>query len=153
MGATSSLFKTLFIPAFISLAIYLLFSYIILPFARRHRNKYSQYLPANRFASGTSPLRHRIAELLLAFIPSWHLVGERQVFYDGSAAFQTDDGSLYDEEEGEGMVPFEVNSQRREALERQRSGLGDADRRLSRDLEEGFRDDSDEEPEVPERQT
>ena len=54
------------------------------------------------------------------------------------------EGSLFDEEEGEGMVGFDVDAARRSSL----PGAGtmqDTERRLSRDLEEGFRDDSDDE--------
>ena len=58
------------------------------------------------------------------------------------------DDSLFDEEEGEGMVGFEVNAERRQELERNVGGEGGLDeRRLSRDLEEGFRDDSDDDEE------
>lgn len=55
------------------------------------------------------------------------------------------DDELFDDEEGEGMVGFDIDERRREALERRRSAVGDEDRRLSRDLEEGFKDDSDDE--------
>jgi hypothetical protein len=50
--------------------------------------------------------------------------------------------SLFDEEEGEGMVGFNVNASRRDAIVRQEEAAI-TERRLSRDLEEGFRDDSD----------
>lgn len=43
------------------------------------------------------------------------------------------------------MVGFDIDERRREALEQRRSMVGDEDRRLSRDLEEGFKDDSDDE--------
>lgn len=49
-----------------------------------------------------------------------------------------------DEEEGEIMVGMSLGSARREALERQRSPAVETQSRLSRDLEEGFIDDSDE---------
>jgi len=53
------------------------------------------------------------------------------------------DGSLVGEEEGEGMVGFgNVEAIRRDAMARQEEAAI-AERRLSRDLEEGFRDDSD----------
>jgi hypothetical protein len=76
-----------------------------------------------------------------------------------------DDGALFDEESGEAMVGFDVQerNQRRNGLERQVSNMNaatrtvngqgngglavDSNRRLSRDLEEGFRDDSDDESE------
>lgn len=52
------------------------------------------------------------------------------------------DGSLFGDEEGEGMVGFDVEASRRDAMARQ-AEAAITERRLSRDLEEGFRDDSD----------
>ena len=52
------------------------------------------------------------------------------------------DGSVFDQEEGEGMVGFDVSADGRDALAR-REEAPESVRRLSRDLEEGFRDDSD----------
>lgn len=60
------------------------------------------------------------------------------------------DGSLVGEEEGEGMVGFDVEASRRDAMARQ-TEAAIAERRLSRDLEEGFRDDSDDETRGEER--
>jgi len=66
---------------------------------------------------------------------------------DGRRGGDSDDG-LFDEEEGEGMVGFEVDEGRRQELERGAAMEPDGDeRRLSRDLEEGFRDDSDDDQE------
>lgn len=41
------------------------------------------------------------------------------------------------------MVGMNMNSARREALERRRSTAAEAESRVSRELEEGFMDDSD----------
>lgn len=73
------------------------------------------------------------------------------------------DGELFDVESGEAMVGFDVQErdQRRHGMERQVSNMAaatrtanqlqdaamDSDRRLSRELEEGFRDDSEDEGE------
>ena len=57
-----------------------------------------------------------------------------------------EDDGLFDEEEGEGLVGFDVDPPRRDVLARNHA-VPDTQRRLSRDLEEGFRDDSDEEAE------
>jgi hypothetical protein len=63
---------------------------------------------------------------------------------DGSG--QNDD-DLFDDEEGEGMVGFDpIDESRREALEQRRS-IMDEERRLGRELEEGFKDDSEDEHE------
>lgn len=59
---------------------------------------------------------------------------------------EDDDGhSVFDEEEGEGMVGFDIHPSRREALERTRGFEAGSEGRLSRELEEGFMDDSDDE--------
>ena len=64
---------------------------------------------------------------------------------DGRYTDGEGEGSLFDEEEGEGMVGFDIDPARREALDRRRNERSDEERRLSRELEEGFRDDSDDE--------
>lgn len=60
------------------------------------------------------------------------------------------DNISIDDDEGELMVGMDMDAARREALERRRSTAADAESRLSRDLEEGFMDDSDEEGEARE---
>lgn len=76
------------------------------------------------------------------------------------SAHDIDADDLFDDEEGEGMIGFDdpISVRRREALEQRRSvlldgvalGFGageDGERRLSRELEEGFRDESESESE------
>ena len=58
--------------------------------------------------------------------------------------------SLFDEEEGEGMVGFNIEAGRRDTIARQEDAAI-TERRLSRELEEGFRDDSDDETRRDER--
>lgn len=60
------------------------------------------------------------------------------------------DNISIDDDEGELMVGMNMDAARREALERRRSTAPDAESRLSRELEEGFMDDSDEEVEARE---
>lgn len=50
-----------------------------------------------------------------------------------------------DDDEGELMIGMGMDTHRREALERRRSTVAEAEDRLGRDLEEGFMDDSDDE--------
>lgn len=58
-----------------------------------------------------------------------------------------DDDDEFDDEEGEGMVGFDpIDQRRREALDQRRS-IVDEERRLGRELEQGFKDDSDDEGE------
>lgn len=58
-----------------------------------------------------------------------------------------DNVSIYDEE-GEIMVGMNTDQARREASEGQRSTAAGTEGRLSRDLEEGFMDDSDDDGET-----
>jgi len=135
MGSSLGLAKTLLIPALISLATYLFLFYAIIPFIRRYRQKYSQYLPLQTLSAHTSSLRERASDALMHLMlpSSW-----RRRLAEG----QDDNSSLFDEE-GEGMVGFEMDPSRREALDRRRSSAIDTEGRLSRELEEGFMDDSD----------
>jgi len=69
--------------------------------------------------------------------------------YTGSAQDGSDSG--FDDEDGEELL--DVDQRRREALSLDANrGLNDDGRRLSRDLEEGFRDESDDEEAVSGRQ-
>lgn len=78
------------------------------------------------------------------FLPSsWR---HRQAPNDYQQSLASDEG-LFEEEEGERLVGFDVNDTRRGALEHGNNSA-DTERRLSRDLEEGFRDDSEDEDTV-----
>ncbi|EEH41316.1 hypothetical protein PAAG_03602 [Paracoccidioides lutzii Pb01] len=140
MAGLLQVVKTILIPALISLSVYLLLSLLILPFIRRHRQRYAHYLPLHTITAHTSTLRERISDALMrSLLPSsWRLRHSFGGSHDG------DGGSVFDQEEGEDMVGFEMDVERREALERRRGDVVDSQRRLSRDLEEGFMDDSDE---------
>ncbi|EER29005.1 hypothetical protein D8B26_000745 [Coccidioides posadasii str. Silveira] len=137
MGSSLSVVKTLFVPALISLGLYILLFYAVIPFVRRYRQRYAQYLPLHTISAHTSSLRDRASDALMRFVlpSSW-----RRQFVEG----QDDSGSVLDEE-GEGMVGFEMDAARRAALERQRDDPMGTEGRLSRELEEGFMDDSDDE--------
>ncbi|WEW61913.1 hypothetical protein PRK78_007413 [Emydomyces testavorans] len=130
--------QTLFIPALISLVLYLVLFYAAIPFVRRYRQRYAQYLPLHTISVHTSSLRERASDALMHFVlPSaWR----RGQFVEP----QDDSASLFDEE-GEGMVGFEMDAARRAALERHRADPTGTEGRLSRELEEGFMDDSDDE--------
>ncbi|CAF3458168.1 hypothetical protein SNK05_011223 [Fusarium graminearum] len=133
MGTTMSVIKTLIIPAVISLILFILLTYILIPLWRRYA-RYSQYLPLDTLSSHTSSLRERIT----ARVAAWR--SNRDV------AFASDDGSddgIGDDGEELGNVD-EATWRQMEADTR--AARPDNARRLSRDLEEGFRDDSDDEP-------
>ena len=70
---------------------------------------------------------------------------------DGGRGSGSGDEELYfGEEEGESMVGFDVGRRERE-VRRDRDGEIDSERRLSRDLEEGFRDSEDEDEDGDDR--
>ncbi|KAF2755497.1 hypothetical protein EJ05DRAFT_513004 [Pseudovirgaria hyperparasitica] len=146
MTAFGSFLKAILAPALIALVAYILLSYFVLPFIRRHRQRYNQYLPVNGGLSTISntalTVRQRVGDALITFfLPSY---GLRRVI-DGSRDPRGSEDVMFDDEEGEDMVGFDIDERRREALERRRSNVGEEDLRLSRDLEEGFKDDSDDE--------
>jgi hypothetical protein len=122
------------------LFLYIILSYAVIPLYRQHRQRYAQYLPLETISQRTSSLRSRISDHVVRFlVPSSWLGGRPTAGRFGDAE---GDGSLFDDEEGEGLVGFDNDAQRRERLERP-NGIGISDRRLSRDLEEGFEDESD----------
>ncbi|KAK2865140.1 hypothetical protein FQN49_003874 [Arthroderma sp. PD_2] len=131
MGEASSVIKTLFIPALISLVIYLALSFVIVPFVRQHRQRYSQYLPLHTISAHTTSLRERAFDALmnLTLPASWR--------HRSLAQEQEDSDSLFDDDGEDG---FELNESRREALDQERR-----EARLTRELEDGFIPDSDEE--------
>lgn len=135
------------LPAAVALALYVLLSYIIVPLWQRYRGRYSRYIPLDTIGSHTSSLRHGLQDVLTRFLvpSSW-----RSNFQSRRFGLNTTGGSDsgFDEEDGEEL--FEVDDSRREALslDASRGHDEDAGIRLSRDLEEGFRDDSDEDDEA-----
>ncbi|KAJ5779001.1 hypothetical protein N7457_006721 [Penicillium paradoxum] len=129
--------QTIIIPAAIALSLYVLISCVIIPFFRRYHQRYSQYLPLHSISAHTQSLRDRIADKLMHFfLPSRWRWGARTADHDTISI---------DEEEGETLVGMDMDAVRRGALEGRRDPLADAESRLSRDLEAGFMDDSDEE--------
>ena len=142
--------QTIFVPLFLAAILYVLVALVLLPFIRRHRSRYSQYLPmpASVTDSPTS-WRTKLSDALYnLFAPSaW--VRQRAVV-DGSGQHDDDD---FDDEEGEGMVGFDpIDERRREALEQRRSMMEEG-RRLGRELEQGFKDDSEDEHEDERRRS
>ncbi|KAH8177353.1 hypothetical protein LIA77_02435 [Sarocladium implicatum] len=132
MAGAFAAIKTLLVPAVISLLIFLVFTYALLPAWRRYRNRYSQYIPIDGFSDRTSSLRNRITDRLSRLRLPWRR--DREVV---SATGEVD----HDLSDGEELGDVDEDLVRRiEALSQARRP--DNTRRLSRDLEEGFRDDS-----------
>ncbi|PNS14401.1 hypothetical protein CAC42_3687 [Sphaceloma murrayae] len=91
----------LLIPASIALALYFLVTFVLIPFIRRYRSRYDQYVPlqtvTERVAAGTSTLRDRLADLVTRIVlPSrrFGVVNAR------------DEEGLYGLEDGEEMDDF-----------------------------------------------
>ncbi|RMZ89516.1 hypothetical protein DV736_g3254, partial [Chaetothyriales sp. CBS 134916] len=195
----TSFFKTTLLPILIALALYLLLCHILLPLYRKHRARYSQYLPLSATTSAATALTSRLPSsihpstirsrvidgLARLFLPSAWTLGHSQQRPDGgrrgsnSDSSSSTDENILTDESCEALVNFDYsnstgtiqdqNRRRRDAMERQvarglqaarEMGMGESDdeqlarsgrmqtsippeRRLSRDLEEGFRDDSD----------
>ncbi|KAK0794798.1 hypothetical protein LTR02_005817 [Friedmanniomyces endolithicus] len=155
--------KALLAPALIALALYTLGAYVFLPLYRRHHSRYSEYLPLANLGSQTSGLRSRIWGVVTRVLVPRSLLHGRGVV-DGSAVEggggggggsggggSTEDHWILDPGEGERMVGFGRDVERLDRGRDERGGrVGsgveiDSLRRLSRDLEEGFRDESSEE--------
>jgi hypothetical protein len=93
----------------------------------------------------TTSFRQRVQDALVRYLvpSSW-----RQKFGRDRATASAQDGSGSDFDDEEGEELDDVDDHRREALSLDaRRGRDDA-RRLSRDLEEGFKDDSDDEDDL-----
>ncbi|KAH7348210.1 hypothetical protein BKA66DRAFT_576224 [Pyrenochaeta sp. MPI-SDFR-AT-0127] len=150
MAGFTHFLKTMLVPLFLAAILYVLLAFVIIPFIRRHRSRYSQYLPMPAgVPEFSSSWRTKLSDALYnLFMPSaW---GRNRTVVDGSG--QHDD-ELFDDEEGEGMVGFDpINERRREALEQRRS-MVEEERRLGRELEAGFKDDSDDDEEDERRRS
>ncbi|CAK7219214.1 hypothetical protein SEUCBS140593_003815 [Sporothrix eucalyptigena] len=188
MGATLSVIKTLFLPAIAALAVFLVFTFVIVPVWQHYRNRYSHYLPIDTLSNQTLSLRHRVQSSVSHFFSraatttTWRdRVGAnggdtgiggriRGLFNRGGGSSHgrnnsggelgVDDNDLLSDDEdldlnlhdtahglslgevGEELGTMRPDNRRRELP---RGGAVYEPRRLSRELEQGFMDDSDEE--------
>ncbi|KAK3698990.1 hypothetical protein LTR37_016681 [Vermiconidia calcicola] len=150
-------FRILILPALVAAALYVLGAYVILPLYRAHHARYAQYIPLDAISQRTSGFRtrlqHSVSRFLMPRYMHWrHDMSTEQEDWDGSRSSQSSggDADLFPEEEGERMIGFDVG--RRERLPVRRAGGFvegeveiDTQRRLSRELEEGFKDESESE--------
>ncbi|MCJ1299626.1 hypothetical protein MMC08_002418 [Hypocenomyce scalaris] len=128
MTGSSSLWETFLLPPLLSLALYLLLSYLLIPLYHRHRGRYSSYIPLP-LQSATTSLPSLPSRVLAQLLPSRFGLGRRRSSDESGT-------SLFGEEElEEGLVPRVGGGGAHEG--------GDGERRLSRELEVGFRDESD----------
>ncbi|KAH7033424.1 uncharacterized protein B0I36DRAFT_321391 [Microdochium trichocladiopsis] len=152
MGATIEAMKALIVPAVIALILFLLTTYVALPLWRHYQLRYSQYIPVNTISDRTSSARIRVQ----AFMARWLVPSNwrrTRVERGGNADDDDDDGLSEDldflsadgEELGRVYAGADDTAARRHALslDAQYVNRVDSTSRLSRDLEQGFRDDSD----------
>ncbi|KAL2135556.1 hypothetical protein VTI74DRAFT_8035 [Chaetomium olivicolor] len=140
MGPTISVIKTLSIPAVISLLLFLISTFVLVPLWQRYRNRYSQYLPLETISNQTLSIRGRMQGAIARFFIAQAAWRARAT--EGVAVAER---NSFDSEEGEELGEVDGATARR-VVDRQRDNQAvDNTRRLSRDLEEGFMDDSDEE--------
>ena len=156
--------QSFLVPLILAALIYAFLTFLVLPLYRRHRQRYAQYLPLStpslgNLSSSTYSIRQRASDALLAFLlPSrfagWRSRRSRVVdASDGERMRDEELGDLTDDSETDemGMPRDSVTDRRRDAYERTSSRESVSDRRLSRELEEGFRDSSDDEDHAPPR--
>lgn len=146
------------VPAIIALILYLVFTFAVIPIWQRYRNRYSQYLPLDTITDGASSLRARITDR----ITTWFITSVwRARLQDRIDVADNRPSTDFDSDDGEELS--EVDEALRRALERREQPTMNDFRRLSRELvtvpfppklletnnvdslEQGFRDDSDEE--------
>jgi hypothetical protein len=95
--------QAIFIPAIIAVVLYALLAYAIIPLVKRHRERYSQYIPLDSISRGTNGLRDRISNTITAWVvPRRHLVFDAADSRRGSAS---GDDFIYD---GDQLAGFDV---------------------------------------------
>lgn len=159
------------VPLLVAAAIYLVLFYAVYPLYRRYRSdiaRYSQYAPLHSTLQSTTSIfdnyiphalrpksiKEKLGDLFVRlFLPSMWAAHNRGTWNNSRRqSVVSDDAGLFDQESGERMVGFDVNEGRVNIDERLHSqhqsrnvnahDTDDSNRRLSRDLEEGFIDDS-----------
>ncbi|KAF2168120.1 hypothetical protein M409DRAFT_21567 [Zasmidium cellare ATCC 36951] len=99
-------FKIIFIPALIALAIYVIGAFVIAPIIRHQRNRYGQYLPLGSISEHTSSLRDRISNAITSFI-----VPRRMVVIDATGSRRgsvSGEEFVFEDADGDRMVGFDV---------------------------------------------
>lgn len=122
----NSLAQTLIVPAVISLLLFLVSTFVLLPLWQRYRNRYSQYLPLETISNQTLSLRGRMQGAMVRFMsPStWRVRAADRVVVAGRASFDSEDGEELDEVDD--IVA-------RAVVDQARGNNADSTRRLSRE--------------------
>jgi len=97
MATPVEFMKIVFIPAFISLSLFLSITYLVRPAVRRYQERYEQYLPlhaiSGSLAQRTKSLKTRIGDRIMAFISPRFNIYDRGIDIDtGEELFDDDDG-------------------------------------------------------------
>ncbi|KAL8371826.1 hypothetical protein RB595_001564 [Gaeumannomyces hyphopodioides] len=140
MGATISAIKALIVPAVIALVIYLLLSFVVVPLWQRYQSRYSHYIPLDSITDRTSSLRQRLQDRIAQYLSPSSWRRDHTHVAVGDLADDTSDAG-FDSEDGEELNNVVDDTGRRTELA-SRSNQPDQTTRLSRDLEQGFIDDS-----------
>jgi hypothetical protein len=103
-------------------------------------------------SESTSTFRHRVTDALISLLfprSGWRRYWNNRRVVDADGEDRLSQDEVFSDEEGEGMVGFDIHERerRRAALERIRGEEIVGERRLSRELEQGFCDDSTDEEE------
>ncbi|KAH9844690.1 hypothetical protein Tdes44962_MAKER07164 [Teratosphaeria destructans] len=93
------IFKAIFFPALIALALYALLSFALLPLWRAHRARYSQYIPLDSLSQRTESLRDSWKRRLLEWVLPRSMRWRRDGGMEGEVV-------VFGDEEGERMVGF-----------------------------------------------
>lgn len=119
--------QTLIIPAVISLLLFLVTTYAIVPVWRRYRNRYGQYLPLETISNQTLSLRARMQGAMTRFVlPSaWRARAPDRVVVAERGSFDSD--------EGEELGEVDEDAVRRVLDRRRDNDTIDSTTRLSRE--------------------
>ncbi|AEO62826.1 uncharacterized protein THITE_2107498 [Thermothielavioides terrestris NRRL 8126] len=126
-SVVDSVGQTLIVPAIISLILFLVSTFVLVPLWQRYRNRYSQYLPLETISNQTLSLRARVQSAVARFtVPSaWRARGSDRVAVAERNSFDSDEGEELNE------VDDAVS---RRVLDQQRGNHPvDSTRRLSRE--------------------
>ncbi|KFZ15963.1 hypothetical protein V502_05306 [Pseudogymnoascus sp. VKM F-4520 (FW-2644)] len=148
---TTALLLTFLVPLAIAAALYLLLTYALIPLYQRHHARYVSYLPLTAISTSTSSFRARVqASIAEYMLPA----GWRTDFNAHQFAADSRSGSEAGDDAGEELYGFVAGRRVGVSLDARRGGAGGREEvsRLSRDLEEGFADDSSDDGEGIERE-
>jgi hypothetical protein len=102
--------KTTVLPILIALLLYLFLFHALLPLYRRHRARYSQYLPLNSLQPSTLSTRARSTIFRIFFPSHWARSNPRRLSVSSTTSHP--ENELFTDEHGEAMVGFDLPQNR-----------------------------------------